>query len=55
MADGVILQDLWFGGAMWSWPYEGDEMAVSSFSFNYFVDVRELVGVRINSTEIMVH
>ena len=54
MADGEILQGLWFGGAMWAWPYEGDELSASQFAFDFFVDVREVVGVIINGTEIRV-
>ena len=52
MVDGEVRRDLWFGGAMWAWPYEGDELSVSSFEFDFFTDTRQLVGVRINGTEI---
>ena len=52
LSDGEVLQDLRSGGSHWSWPYAGDELSVSSFEFSYFIDVRQVVGVRINGTEI---
>ena len=54
-ADGEVLQDLWFGGAGWSkytQHYEDEYLDVSWFSFDFFIDVREVIGVRINGTEI---
>ena len=52
MADGEIIQIPWFGGSSWSHPHEGDELSVSNFTFAILIDIRELVGVRINGTEI---
>ena len=56
MASGEVLQDLRFGSAGWSRTtqyFEGDRLDKSWFSFDFMVDPRGVVGVRINGTEIM--
>ena len=54
MADGTILRDLWFGGSSLWGPIDGDDLHVSSITFSFFTDVRQVTGLRINGTEISI-
>ena len=54
MTSGEVLQDMWFSSSMWQWPFEEDELSVSYFALSGFmIDVREVIGVRINGLDIM--